>query len=112
MKQKKKAIAALFCLMLACVLLLTACTGSVTEVTNLDEAIQKAAAEYLTANYDVSADAVKINSVEHEDLIYTVAGVLEGENSRDFTLKMEFVNYAGMMSATFRMLEAEVSAAK
>ncbi len=122
MKHGKIAIAALLCAVLVCGLLLTACTGSVTEVKDLEASLEKAAKDYLSdyvknnlGDYDFDADSTRIDPPANDGILYTVKGVLGLTNkesgaaaSADFDLNLEFVNFVGQTTATFRMLEAKV----
>ena len=123
MKHRKRTLAGLLCLTLLLVLCLTACTGDVQDVSDLETALNKAAGEYLSDyaknsldGYVLNQETTRIDSVQNEDIVYTLKGVmgLSEESSgaartADFTMKIEFINYAGMTSATFRMLEINVA---
>lgn len=123
MKHRKIAVAALLCAALVCGLLLTACTGSVTEVKDLDAALEKAVRDYLSdyvknnlSDYDYDEAATSIDAPTNEDIMYTVKGVLGLTRkdtgtaaTADFDLSVEFINFVGQTTATFRMLEAKVA---
>ena len=121
MKHRKIAVAALLCAALVCGLFLTACTGTVTEVKDLEASLDKAARDYLAdyvknniTFYSYDGAATRIDSVEADDIIYTVKGVVGLQKatgaaaSADFDLTVEFINFAGQTTATFRMLDAHV----
>ncbi len=123
MKHVKISVAVLLCAVLACGLLLSACTGTVTEVKGLDSAMNKAVTDYLKdyvktelAGYSFDTETTRIDAPAKDGGNYVIKGVLglkkgeSGTASADFTLKMEFINYAGQTNATFRMLDAQVSA--
>ena len=122
MKHGKIAVAVLLCAVLLCGLLLTACAGSVTEVKDLDASLEKAVRDYLAdyvknnvTFYLYDEESTRIDSVEADGINYTVKGVLGLKKetgtaaSADFDLTVEFINFVGMTTATFRMLEAQVS---
>lgn len=124
MKHRKIALAALLCTALICGLLLTACTGSVTEVKNLDAALDKAVRDYLTdyvktnfEGYTLDEATTRIDEPEHDDIMYTVKGAIGltdketgAAASSDFDMTVEFINFVGQTTATFRMLELNVAA--
>lgn len=123
MKHVKISVAVLLCAVLACGLLLSGCTGTVTEVKGLEAAIDKAVTDYLKdyvktelSDYSFDAETTRVDTPVKDGGNYVVKGVLglkkgeSGTASADFTLKMEFINYAGQANATFRMLDAQVSA--
>ena len=124
MKHRKIAFAALLCVTLVCGLFLSAYTGSVTEVKGLDSALEKAVRDYLAdyvkanlADYQYDQESTQINSPANDGINYTVKGTLGLKNkasgaaaSSAFELRVEFINYVGQTTATFRMLEANVGA--
>ncbi len=123
MRHGKIAVAALLCAVLACGLLLSACTGTVTEVKGFDAAMSKAVTDYLKdyvknnlPDYSYDADSTRIDEPTNDGIDYTVRGVLGLKNkdtdaaaSADFALELEFINYAGQTQATFRMTDAKIS---
>lgn len=124
MKRVRISVAILLCAVLACGLFLSACTGTVTEVSeDVEAAAIKSASDYLKdyvkanlSDYAFDGEATQIDAPAKNGTTYVVKGVLalkKGESdtaSADFTLKMELLNYVGQTKATFRMLDAQVSA--
>ena len=123
MKHRKIAVAVLLCAVLVCGLFLSACTGSVTEVKDLENSMAKAVKDYLKdyvktnlPDYEFDEAATRIDAPTNDDIIYTVKGVLGltrkdtgAAASADFNLSVENINFVGQTTATFRMLEANVA---
>lgn len=123
MKHRKIAIAVLLCAALVCGLFLTACTGSVTEVKDLNSSLEKAVKDYLSdyvktnlPGYEYDEATTRIDAPTNEDIMYSVKGVLGltdkatgAAATADFDLMVEFINFVGQTTATFRMLEANVA---
>lgn len=124
MKQTKRAVAILLAVLTLFALLLSSCAAGVTEIKDAESAAGKAAKDYLkdyvkknVTDKVFAEDLTKVTSVEKDGKNYTVLGfyaVKDSEESTDvktavFTLKMELIDYVGMTTATFRLLEANIT---
>ena len=124
MKQTKRAVAILLAVLTLFALLLSSCAAGVTEIKDAESAAGKAAQDYLkdyvkknVTDKVFAEDLTRVTSVKKDGKIYTVLGfyaVKDSEESTDvqtavYTMKMELIDYVGMTTATFRLLEANIA---